>query len=49
MPGTGGQSLNAQPELDEITTELARLMQNPSANAAQIRKLSEQQRALLPK
>jgi len=49
MPGTGGQSLPTQPELAEITTELTRLMLNPTANAAQIRKLSEQQKALLPK
>lgn len=49
LPGSGGQSLNAQPELDEITTELARLMQNPTANWNQIRALKDKQKALLPK
>jgi hypothetical protein len=49
LPGSGGQSLNAQPELDEITTELARLMDNPTANWNKIRELKEKQKALLPK
>jgi hypothetical protein len=49
MPGTGGQSLNTQPELEEITTELARLMQNPTANWNKIRDVKEKQKALLPK
>jgi hypothetical protein len=49
MPGTGGQSLNAQPELEEISTELARLMQNPTANWNKIREVKEKQKALLPK
>lgn len=49
LPGSGGQSLNAQPELDEITTELARLMDHPTANWNKIRELQEKQKALLPK
>jgi hypothetical protein len=49
MPGTGGQSLPTQPELAEITTELTRLMLNPTANWNKIREVKEKQKALLPK
>ena len=47
LPGGGGQSLSGGDELAELTEQLARLQRNPSQNMAEIRKLSERQRALL--
>lgn len=47
LPGGGGQSLSSGNELAELTEQLERLQRNPSQNMAEIRKLSERQRALL--
>ena len=49
LPGTSGQSVPAEPGLEDLTTELTRLLQNPSANIARIRELRAKQAALLPK
>lgn len=47
LPGSGGQSLNSKPEIEEIAEELARLMKNPTANWKEIKELRDKQKALL--
>ena len=49
LPGTSGQSVPVEPGLDDLTTELTRLMQNPVANIQRINELRAKQKALLPK